>query len=133
MNREVGPGSHSPSHSSPISDKPYGFCGRRAPRQKKRALTHRAEELCEQGRGSDFSHRAEELCERGRGSDFSHRAEELCERGRGSDLSHRAEELCEQGRGSDLSHREVDGLLAALVHNSRVRGHCLCDFVPCNG
>ena len=43
------------------------------------------------------------------------------------------EELCEQGRGSDLSQREVDGRFAALAHNSCVRGHCLCHFVPCNG
>ena len=36
MNREVvGLGSHSPSRSSPVPDKPYGFCGRKAPLKKK--------------------------------------------------------------------------------------------------
>ena len=36
MNREeVGLGSHSPSRSSPVPEKPYGFCGRKAPRKKK--------------------------------------------------------------------------------------------------
>ena len=31
VNRAVGLGSHSLSHSSPVPNKPYGFCGRRAP------------------------------------------------------------------------------------------------------
>ena len=31
------------------------------------------------------------------------------------------------------SAREVDGRFGALAHNSCVRGHCLCHFVPCNG
>ena len=35
MNREVGVGSHSLSHSYPVPDKPYGFCGLKAPRTKK--------------------------------------------------------------------------------------------------
>ena len=35
VNREVGPGSHSLSHSSPVPNKPYGFCGRKAPWKKK--------------------------------------------------------------------------------------------------
>ena len=35
MNREVGPGSHSLYHSSPVPNKPYGFCGRKAPRKEK--------------------------------------------------------------------------------------------------
>ena len=68
-----GPVSHSPYHSYPISNKPYGFCGRQVPRQKKRALTHRAEELCEQGRGSD-------LCERGGWSLWRARPQQLCPR-----------------------------------------------------
>ena len=29
--REVGPGSHSLSYSSPVPNKPYGPCGRKAP------------------------------------------------------------------------------------------------------
>ena len=36
VNREVGLGSHSPSHSSPIPNKPYSFCGRKAPWKKRR-------------------------------------------------------------------------------------------------
>ena len=31
LNREVGLGPHSLSHSSPVPNKPYGFCGRDAP------------------------------------------------------------------------------------------------------
>ena len=31
VNREVGLGSHSLSHSSPVPNKPYSFCGRKAP------------------------------------------------------------------------------------------------------
>ena len=31
VNREVGLGSHSLSHSSPVPNKPCGFCGRKAP------------------------------------------------------------------------------------------------------
>ena len=31
MNRAVGLGSHSLSHTSPVPNKPYGFCGRKAP------------------------------------------------------------------------------------------------------
>ena len=34
VNREVGLGSHSLSHSSPVPNKPYGFCGRAAPWRK---------------------------------------------------------------------------------------------------
>ena len=30
MNREEGLGDHSPPHSSPFPNKPYGFCGRKA-------------------------------------------------------------------------------------------------------
>ena len=29
MNREMGLGSHSLSHSSPVPNEPYGFCGRK--------------------------------------------------------------------------------------------------------
>ena len=36
VNREVGLGPHSLSHSAPVPDKPYGFCGRRAPWKKRR-------------------------------------------------------------------------------------------------
>ena len=35
VNREVGLGSHSLSHSSPAPNNPYGFCGRKAPPKKK--------------------------------------------------------------------------------------------------
>ena len=35
VNREVGMGSHSLSHSSPAPNNPYGFCGRKAPPKKK--------------------------------------------------------------------------------------------------
>ena len=35
VNREVGVGSHSLSHSYPVPDKPCGFCGLKAPRTKK--------------------------------------------------------------------------------------------------
>ena len=38
MNRDVGLGSLSLSHSSPVLDKPYGFCGRK---------TLIVQELCE--------------------------------------------------------------------------------------
>ena len=31
VDREVGLGSYSLSRSSPVPDKPYGFCGRKAP------------------------------------------------------------------------------------------------------
>ena len=31
VDRGVGLGSHSLSHSSPVPNKPYGFCGHRAP------------------------------------------------------------------------------------------------------
>ena len=31
VNGEVGLGSHSLSHSAPVLNKPYGFCGRNAP------------------------------------------------------------------------------------------------------
>ena len=34
MNREVGLDSHSLSRSSPVPNKPYGFCGRRSTRHK---------------------------------------------------------------------------------------------------
>ena len=36
VNKEVGPGPHSLSRSSPVPNKPYGFCGRKAPRKKKK-------------------------------------------------------------------------------------------------
>ena len=35
VNGELGLGSHSLSHSSPVPNKPYGFCGRKAPCKKK--------------------------------------------------------------------------------------------------
>ena len=35
VNREVGQGSHSPSHSAPVPDKPYCFCGHKVPWKKK--------------------------------------------------------------------------------------------------
>ena len=38
MNREVGLSSHSPARPSPVPDKPYGFCGRKAPCKKKKLL-----------------------------------------------------------------------------------------------
>ena len=31
VNREVGLGSHTLSHSAPVPDKPYGLCGRKTP------------------------------------------------------------------------------------------------------
>ena len=33
VNREGGLGPHSLSHSSPVPNKPYGFCGRKAPQK----------------------------------------------------------------------------------------------------
>ena len=36
MNREVGLGSYSLSHTAPVPDKPYGFLGRKASGKKKR-------------------------------------------------------------------------------------------------
>ena len=53
VNKEVGPGPHSLSRSSPVPNKPYGFCGRKAPRKKK--TVSRAQNLCEQGSGPRLS------------------------------------------------------------------------------
>ena len=39
VNRVVGLGSHCLSHSSPDPNKPYGFCGRKAPRKKEEDTT----------------------------------------------------------------------------------------------
>ena len=36
LKREVGLGSHSLSHSSSVPNKPYGFCGRKAPWKEKK-------------------------------------------------------------------------------------------------
>ena len=36
VKREVGLGPHSLSHYSPVLNKPYGFCVRKAPRKKKK-------------------------------------------------------------------------------------------------
>ena len=38
VNQEVGLGSHSLSHSSPVPNKPYGFCGRKHHKRKKKEL-----------------------------------------------------------------------------------------------
>ena len=40
VNREVGMGSHSLSHSSPVPKKPYDFHGRKAPWEKKVYILH---------------------------------------------------------------------------------------------
>ena len=55
VNREVGLGSHSLSHTSHVPNKPYGFCGRKAPSQAKMGLAPRAQELCEQEGGPGLS------------------------------------------------------------------------------
>ena len=48
VKREVGLGCHSLSHSSPVPNKPHGFCRRQAPWKKKKKKTNdRAQELCE--------------------------------------------------------------------------------------
>ena len=44
MNREVGLGSHFLSHSSPVPNKPYGLCGRKAPWKKKKLERERERE-----------------------------------------------------------------------------------------
>ena len=49
VNREVGLGSHSLSHSSPVPNKLYAFCSRKAPLQKE-SIGPRAQELCEKSR-----------------------------------------------------------------------------------
>ena len=59
MNREVDLGSHSLSNSSSVPDKPYGFCGRKAPikkwKNKMKETDDRAQGLCEQGDGPGLS------------------------------------------------------------------------------
>ena len=47
VNREVGLGCHSLSHSSLVPNKPHGFCRRQAPWKKKKKTNDRARELCE--------------------------------------------------------------------------------------
>ena len=39
VNREGSPGLSVPTHSSPVPDKPCGFCGREAPQKKEEELT----------------------------------------------------------------------------------------------
>ena len=40
VHREMGPGSHCLSHSSPVLYKPYSFCGRKAPWKKMQCLIY---------------------------------------------------------------------------------------------
>ena len=48
MNREVGLGFHSLSHSFPVPNKPHDFPGRKAPSKRKSIIILvRAQELCQ--------------------------------------------------------------------------------------
>ena len=50
-NTELGPCSNSISHSSPAPNKPYGFCGRKAPRKKTIRVTKKNDGVRVEGVG----------------------------------------------------------------------------------